>query len=533
MKGRSKAIIVAIVAVVVVAGIYLALRPSMQSGANIRYVTRPVSYADIAASVSETGTVNPVNTVDIGCQVSGTIKTLSVDYNSVVKKGQVLATLDPTTFQAEVDSARANLKLAQANLNSAKVGVGKSKALLDLANLTVKQDEPLAKQGLINQQQIDSERTSAITAQQDYLSAQSAVKVAEAQVEVAQGQLDQAKYSLSNTIIVSPFAGIIMARNISIGQTVASSLQTPTLFSLATNLTDMQVDTSVDEADVGSVAAGEPAQIIVTAYPNFPFAGTVSQVRINPTTVQNVVTYDAVVAVHDSFGKLLPGMTAQVNIEVGKRSHVLTVPISAVLYRPLAAKSPAQSSAFGGGFGAGVVQSSGAAPGSGAVAGAPGSQVTLWLLRDGHPAPVQVVIGLSDGKNIEITSGNLAEGDQVIVAQYRGAARGTTSRSAPNAGGAAPSRSAGGGSSNSDSRNGQAAAGGAMGAPTDTGKGRAPSATAGGSPQPAAASGSPSASPARKTRTWKKSAGTAPGSDSASAAQPAGASDNASTGQSP
>ncbi|MDA8425582.1 MAG: efflux RND transporter periplasmic adaptor subunit [Treponema sp.] len=535
MKSRSKAITIALVVAVAAWGGWSILRSHLNSSSSVKYVTRPVVYADVAASVSETGTVNPVNTVDIGCQVSGTIKTLSVDYNSVVKKGQVLATLDPTTFQAAVDSAQANLRLAQANLDSAKVGVGKNKALLDLADLTVKQDEPLARQGLINQQQIDTERTAAITAEQDYLAAQSAVKVADAQVEVAQGQLDQARYSLSNTIIVSPFAGIIMARNISIGQTVASSLQTPTLFSLATNLTDMQVDTSVDEADVGSVAAGESAQIIVTAYPNQPFKGSVSQVRINPTTVQNVVTYDAVVAVHDSSGKLLPGMTAQVNIEVGKRSHVLTVPIAAVLYRPLAVQNRAQGSAFGGGFGAGVVQSSGAAPGGGAVAGAPGSQVTLWVLRADHPMPVQVVIGLSDGKNIEITSGNLIEGEQVIVAQYRGSSRGSTSRATQSGGGtgAAPSRSGGGGSSNGAPRSGQAPAGGtASSTPADTGA--APTASAEASSQPGAASGGPPASPAEKKRTWKKPAGgMTPGSDSGGASQSSGAADGTSTGRSP
>ena len=355
--------------------------------------------------------------------------------------------------------------------------------------------------------------------------------MAEAQVEVAQGQLEEARYSLSKTVIMSPFDGIIMARNVSIGQTVASSLQTPTLFSLATNLTDMQVDTSVDEADVGSVAAGESAQIIVTAYPNLPFEGDVSQVRVNPTIVSNVVTYDAVVAVHDSSGKLLPGMTAQVNIEVGRRSHVLTVPIAAVLYRPLAIRSPAQNTAFGGGFGAGVVQTNSAAPGGSAVAGAPGSQVTMWVLRDGHPAPIQVVIGLSDGKNIEITSGDLAEGDQVIVAQYRGAphgSSGSTSRSSPNASGAYaahPSSTTGGGASSMTPQTGTAAGSG----------GTQPFPAASGNNGAAAAGGNSSALNTGKKRAWKKPAAAAPG-DANGTAQPSGGSsggNNASTGQSP
>jgi HlyD family secretion protein len=436
MNKRTKAIVVALIAVVVIGGGWALLKGGSNAAASIRYVTRPVAYADIAATVSETGTVNPVTVVQVGSEVSGTILTLSVDYNSIVRKGQVLATLDPTTFKASVDSAKANLSLTEATLNSSKVNVDKMKALLDLANETVKQDEPLAKQGLINENQIDTERTSALTAEQDYLSAQSAVKVSEAQVAVARGQLEQSQYSLSKTIITSPFDGIVEARNVSLGQTVASSLQTPTLFTIATNLTDMQVDTSVDEADVGYVRKGAKALLTVTAYPNHPFDGTVSQVRVNPTTVQNVVTYDAVVTVHDTSGQLLPGMTAQVNIEVGKKSHVLTVPIAALLYRPLAMQSQGQASAIGGGGGggfggAGVTQSSTGGSSGQAVAGAPGSQVTLWLLRGARPSPVQVVIGLSDGKNIEITSGSVAEDDQVVVAQYRGGRnRGQSTQSA-------------------------------------------------------------------------------------------------------
>src|SRR5208283_2185043 len=315
------------------------------------------------ATVSETGIVNPVTQVLIGSEVSGTIRVLNVDFNSKVRKGQVLAKLDPTTYQAAVDSAQANLMLSQANAESTVVNVGKMKAQLDLANLTVQRDEPLLTQGLINQNQMDTDRTAAQSAQQDYLASQAQVRVAQAQIGVQKGQLAQAEYNLSKTVILSPFDGIVMARNVDVGQTVAASLQTPTLFTLATNLTDMQIDTSVDEADVGGLRQGETAEITVTAFPNVVFTGTVLQVRINPTTVQNVVTYDAVVQVHDTSGRLLPGMTAQVTIQVGSKTHVLAVPIAAVLYRPLAAPTAAAPGGGfgGGGFGAGVVQSSGGA----------------------------------------------------------------------------------------------------------------------------------------------------------------------------
>jgi HlyD family secretion protein len=472
MKTRSRALLISgAVAVVVVLAAVFVLRPLFSGRDGVSYVTRPVGYADISASVNETGTVNPVNQVQVGSEVSGTIRSLSVDYNSKVRKGQVLATLDPTTYQAAVDSARANLQLVQASLDSAQVNVGKAKALLDMANLTVQRDEPLVKQGLINQNQLDNDHTAAVTAQLDYLSAQAGVRVAEAQVAVSKGQLEQTQFNLSKTVIVSPFDGIVMARNVSIGQTVAASLQTPTLFTLATNLTDMQVDTSVDEADVGSVREGQAARITVTAFPNVIFEGTVLQVRINPTVVQNVVTYDAVVQVHDTSGRLLPGMTAQVTIEIGKRQQVLAVPIAAVLYRPITAQ-PAAGGFGAGGFGAGVVQSTGTLGGS-AVAGAPGSQVTVWVLQNGRPTPVQVVIGLTDGKNIEISNDGLRAGDLVVIAQRRGSGKGTTSqgsgagtgtsasgggRSAPS--GSAPAASVSGSVSGSiDGSTGNAAAG--------------------------------------------------------------------------
>jgi HlyD family secretion protein len=421
MENKTKVfIIIGAVAIAAVGAVFL-LRSLTTRRDGVSYITRPAGYADIAAGVHETGTVNPVNEVQVGSEVSGTVRSLHADFNDRVTTGQILATLDPTTYQAAVDSSKANLSLAEASLNSSQVNVAKMKALLDLATLTLDRDEPLLKQGLINQTTVDTDRTAVETTHQDYLASQAAVHVSEAQVAVARGQLEQAQFNLSKTIIRSPFDGIVMARSVSIGQTVAASLQTPTIFTLATNLTDMQVDTSVDEADVGSVRQGDKAQLTVTAYPNVVFDGTVQQVRINPTVTQNVVTYDAVVRVHDVSGRLFPGMTAQVAIETGKRAHVLSVPISAILYRPLGAQAGG-SAGGGSGFGAGVVQASGGAPTGAAVAGAPGSTVTVWVLRGARPVPVRVVIGLSDSANMEITSGALQAGDPLVVAQRRGAA---------------------------------------------------------------------------------------------------------------
>ena len=436
-------------------------------GTAVRYVTRPVGYADIAATVQETGTVNPVYEVQVGTEVSGTVLTLLVDFNSVVKKGQVLCTIDPTEYQAAVNSSTASLHLAEANLHVAEVAVDKAKVALDMANLTVTRDLPLAKQNLINQNQMDLDKTAAAEAQQDYFSAQASVGSAQAQVEVAKSQLAQSQYSLSKTTIFSPMDGVVLARSVSVGQTVAASLQTPTLFTLATNQTDMQVDTSVDEADAGNVHQGAKVSIAVPAFPNVTFPGTVAQVRINPNVVSNVVTYDAVVKIDDKSGRLFPGMTAQLTIEAGKKTHVLAVPLGALLYNPVATSGPSSAGqgglgygggggygglgggggggarpggGTGGGYSAGVVQTQTGAGGS-ALAGAPGSRVTLWVLRDGKPSPVNVVIGISDGRSVEVTTGDLAEGDQVVVAQRRGNGSGRPGGNRPTDAAPGPARS--------------------------------------------------------------------------------------------
>ncbi|HXX38170.1 MAG TPA: efflux RND transporter periplasmic adaptor subunit [bacterium] len=468
-----------LIAILVVGGIMVGYRRLTSQRTRVQYVTRPVDYTDITATVNETGTVNPVNEILVGTQVSGTIAVLNVDYNSRVTQGQVLATLDPTSFQAAVaqntatlaaaqatasadaatiqqnlaaaQAAEATLAQQQASLRSAQANVAKAAETLKLAKVTVQRDADLLRQGYIPQSQMDTDQTAESTDTADLAAAQAAVQVAQAQVRAATSQLQsardqvattqsqlvaaqhqaaataaqlrEAQYNLSQTVIRSPVDGIVMARNVSIGQTVAASFSTPTLFTLATNLTDMQVDTSVDEADVGNVKAGDSAQITVTAFPNVTFNGTVQQVRVNPTVTNNVVTYDAVVAVHDTSGRLLPGMTAQVTIDTGTRSHVLAVPTAAVLYRPLA-RGGGGGEQPGGGLVLAQTGTSQQQQSGPPVAGAPGSTVTVWVLRSGRPAPVRIVIGMSDGQNIEVSSGRLQQGDPVIVAERRGGARG-------------------------------------------------------------------------------------------------------------
>lgn len=477
-----RTIVLAVVAALAAGGIVTMQRLGRQRTA-VRYITRPVQYTDISSTVTETGTVNPVDQIQVGTQVSGTIATLGADYNSRVKKGQVLATLDPTSFQAALEqqsaalaaaqstaaasassmqqsqvavrTAQANYQQSLANLRNAQAGATKARSQLALAQTTVKRDSSLLGQGYISQSQMDTDQTAAQAAQDDYAAAQAAIGVAQAQVAsnlsqvrsaqqavqtssaqaaasshqvgAASAQLQTAQYNLSRTIITSPVDGIVMARNVSVGQTVAASLSTPTLFTIASNLKDMQVDTSVDEADVGSVKQGNTAVITVTAYPNVTFNGTVQQVRVNPTIVSNVVTYDAVVAVHDDSGRLFPGMTAQVVISTSTRTHVLAVPLQALLFRPLQQGARPTSSGGGqsggplggGGFGVPGGGGGGGGAANAPVAGAPGSTVTVYVLRSNQPAPVRIVIGASDNKNVEVRSG-LQEGERVIVAALRG-----------------------------------------------------------------------------------------------------------------
>lgn len=451
--------IVAIVIIVLIVAIWLIVRATTAQSGTPHYLSAPVRYADISATVEETGTVNPVNEVNVGTQVSGTVNSLSVDYNSIVHKGEVLATLDATSFQAAsaqahgaydaavaaAGAAQANAaqstateQAAVANFASSQAALQKAQAQVALTHTTVARDRSLLAQGYISQSQLDTDVAADKANVSDLNAAQSAAKAAQAQIAVtnaqhaatvsqasgaqaqtesASGQVQQADYNLQRAVITSPIDGIVVSRAVSVGQTVAASFQTPTLFVIASSLKDMQVDTSVSEADVGQLRVGASAQITVPAYPNVVFHGTVQQVRVNPTQVSNVVTYDAIVAVHDTSSRLMPGMTADVVIAIATRQHVLAIPAAALLYRPTGGQGQGQS---GGGAGAGGGGSSSSSQGSGSsapIAGAPGSRATVWVLRNGQPARVPIVIGMSDGKMYEVRSGDLQEGDRVIVGQ--------------------------------------------------------------------------------------------------------------------
>ena len=358
------------------------------------YRTAKVERGEIVATVSATGKVNAVVTVQVGSQVSGRIQKLFADFNSRVKQGQVIAQIDPALFAAQVEQAKAKLANDEANVEKAQV-------LLADAKRNLGRMDALLAQNLISQSDKDAAQTA-------HDSAVAGLKAAETQVTQDRASLKLAETNLRYTIIASPVDGTVISRSVDVGQTVAASLQAPTLFTIAQDLTEMQVDTSVDEADIGRVAIGQEAEFTVDAYPDNPFRGTVRDIYNQPTMVQNVVTYDAIIRVKNPDLKLKPGMTANVMIRVGLKEDVLKLPNAALRYRPERPSGPPVSSA--------------------ATKGEKGRATEIWVLREGKEVPVSVTLGLSDGSFTEAISGNIRPGDQVITEKVGKSGSSRTSR---------------------------------------------------------------------------------------------------------
>ncbi len=416
---------------------------SRKSGA-VQYVTAAVDRGDIVSAITSTGSTNAVKTVQVGSQVSGNILALYADFNTKVKAGQLVAKIDPAIFQAKVDQAKASLDSANAAVLTARAGV--TKADSDIANaqanLAVQQANVVKAQSTVADAKLKSERRIALlkaliisqedadtakstfdqaaadldAAKQQVVAAASAIdsaqnlrSVAQAQVQSAQAQVKQAaanlrqtQLDLDHTNIVAPVDGTVISRNMDVGQTVAASFQAPTIFQIAQDLTKMQVDTNVDESDVGPIRVGQRATFTVDAYPGVTFPGVVVQIRQAPINVQNVVTYDVVVEVSNDQLKLFPGMTANVNIITGQASSVLRIPVAALRYHPAAATSPSVAQA-GKGKGKGATRT-----------GASQSAQTIYILDQGQPKPVHVQLGLGDGNYVEVLSG-LEEGQAVLT----------------------------------------------------------------------------------------------------------------------
>lgn len=362
-------IISGIIIVIVVAGFIL----FRSTGNEPKFRTDKIIRGDIQMAVTATGTVNPVTTVLVGTQVSGTIKELYVDFNSPVKKGQLIARIDPALFEAQVNQAKANFLSAKANLE-------KAGATLVDAKRTMDRNKELFSRNLVARSDLD-------TAETNYETANASVSAAKSQVAQTEAALNLAETNLRYTKIVSPVDGIVISRNVDVGQTVAASFQTPTLVTIAQDLTKMQIDTNVDEADIGKVLVGQDVEFTVDAYPDSTFKGKVWQVRNAPITIQNVVTYDVVIIVGNPELKLKPGMTANVSIIISTKKDVLKIPNAALRFKP-SEKGPTAPEKKG-----------------------PG----VWILEKDKPKRIPVSLGISDGNYTELATGKISEGQELIV----------------------------------------------------------------------------------------------------------------------
>jgi HlyD family secretion protein len=402
--------IVALVAVIGAGAVWMRVHKSRED-AQVHYDTTPVARGPIEAKVTATGTLSAIVTVQVGTQVSGTVAALHADFNSKVTKGQLVAKIDPSLFEATRQQARANLVAAEGTLAKAKAQA------VDADRQAARSKELLA-QKLIAQADYD---TAQATADAD----RAGVDAAGGSVEQAKAQLHQAEVNLAYTDIKSPTDGTVISRNVDVGQTVAASLQAPVLFLIAQDLAKMQVDTSVAEADIGKIRPGTRATFSVDAYPSERFSGSVRQVRNAPQTVQNVVTYDAVIDVDNVDLKLKPGMTANCTFIYAQKDDALRVPNAALRFVPppelLAALNPGGKTGGtwrGGGSGATGATSSGddARPRGPRSGGAARSDRKLvWVLRDGKPVRVSLKTGITDGSQTEIVDGEIKEGDLVIT----------------------------------------------------------------------------------------------------------------------
>jgi HlyD family secretion protein len=356
-----------------------------------RYKLQEAVVADIAQTVSANGTLSPVTLVNVGTQVSGTVKKLHVDFNDIVKAGQVLAELDDSLLVAAAGQSEANIASAIASL--------------DLARANEERNKSLFAQEYVSRQELDQ--------------AVQARRAAEAALRLARAQNDRDRANLGYSVIRSPVSGVVVDRQIDLGQTVAASFQTPVLFKIAQDLAQMQIYTSFAEADIGNIRVDQPVRFTVDAFPNRSFKGKVKQLRLNPTTTQNVVTYNVVVEVENPDQMLLPGMTAYVSIVVAQKKDVLTVPNAALRFRPTGEAGKNDGSKAGSERAA----SAGTNTGNGATSGdrrgkkRDSGSGTVYILADGQLKPVSINIGITDNRSTEIAGGDLKAGDRVVLGE--------------------------------------------------------------------------------------------------------------------
>jgi HlyD family secretion protein len=386
MKKYIISALIIVVAVAMAMGIYFYIKKPAEAV----FKTARVEKGDIVSAVSATGNLAAVVTVQVGTQVSGTIQKLFVDFNSVVKRGQPIAQIDPALFNAQVEQGRGNFINAEAGLQKAKAD------LID-AKRTLERNRQLVKDGIIAQSDFD-------TAETRYEGAAAVVKGAEGSVAQTRGSYSQARTNLNYSTIKSPVDGTVVSRNVDVGQTVAASFQTPTLFTIAQDLTKMEIDTSVDEADISRVREGQPVTFTVDAYPESRFKGKVTQIRNAPVITQNVVTYVVIVGVDNRELKLKPGMTANVSIETARKDNVLKIPSAALRFKPNAEKEMQEEKTKPAGTRSTRMRND--------------AEHKVYLLdKEKKPVPVSIKTGISNDGQVEVVAGNLKENDEVIVEQ--------------------------------------------------------------------------------------------------------------------
>ncbi len=412
--------------VVVLGALLLA---GLRHGDQIQYLGAPMQEGEIRDVVDATGTVNAVVTVQVGSQVSGTIARLFADFNSRVHRGQIIALIDSSLFHGALLQAMADLNNARSNVSVAEADSVKAAAILGQTQAQFNRTSALVQSGLESQQTLDVDRANYETARAGLEAAIAGVSQARAQVDQKQAAVQVARINIDHTVIRSPIDGIVVARNVDVGQTVAASLQAPTIFTIAQDLTRMQVYANADESDVGRIKVGAHVTFKVDAFPKDVFAGVVSQVRMNPTTIQNVVTYNAIIDFKNPDLKLFPGMTAYVTIPVATAEDALKVPNAALRYRPplpleaveaLYAKYGIASDPGGTArddSGAGSATGGGGGRRHGAQ---PAQAVVVWKLHPDHSVePVEIGLGITDHAFTEVTAvlrGTLRPGDEVVTA---------------------------------------------------------------------------------------------------------------------
>ena len=467
LNGKRWLIVSAVILIVVVLAAFVFNR-----GDSVQYFTAPVEHGDVRQVVEATGTINAVTSVQVGSQVSGTISQLFADFNSRVKKGQVIAKLDPSIYQGTLLQAQADLQNARASVISAKANAAKAHATASQLETQYQRSKQLAAQGVISEQQLEVDRANAETATAAAQAADSDIGQAQAQVAQKQAMVKVAQTNVDHTIISSPIDGTVVSRNVDVGQTVAASLQAPTLFVIAQDLTKMLVYAKTDESDVGQIRPGQRVTFKVDAFPQEQFQGQVSQVRMNATTVQNVVTYDTIVGFDNPDLKLFPGMTAYVTIPVASAHNVLKVTNSALRYKPdltpdeirnLYSKYGIQEGRPGGGRGNRTGGGGGGAGGAGggtqrpqaqanaSAAGASGGDnsqaraqskptptndvVVVWELRpDKTLAPVQIKTGITDHTYTvvaQVLHGDLPDSAQLVTGSSSKSSRAGGGTSSP------------------------------------------------------------------------------------------------------